>query len=245
MGVQADVSGLVGHWRTVAGSYDAANTRLRDLSGFGNHLPLVTGAPDFTVVRDGRTGMKMHGDAYFGGKNVLPAEFTMISVLWPNLLGTESFYPFYATRRTFANVNDPAWQTPTDTLGVTNLPTALRLRLFGGNATFGDNTFGFASAAYTSSAWRVITCVLDVADGYRKIRIDNGAWVINGPPTQQRNMLYNDEFYLGLFPGGTITTSGGQSLTSLQHIMYIGDVTQTDNSDYEALITALLANPAV
>lgn len=248
MSVQSNVPGLVAHWRTVTGGYNSSAERLTDYSGFGNHLYKLAGTPDFTQTKASYTGFKMHGDCYFGSDSTgtkqfqLPQAFTMICVLHTNLKSSEAFFPFYANRRTYASTNDPEWAAPTDAF-TDNAATALMVpRLLSTTARFGDLTFGSADASFTNNQWNVFTCVLDpFQNGLRKIIVNNGTPVSTTVTSQQRQMMFFDEFRLGHFAGGTITTSGGESLTATQFILYTGDATQEDG--FDALINALIADP--
>ena len=250
MSLQSNVEGLIAHWRTTTAGYNAASTRLEDQSGNGYHLPLETGTPDFTQTKDGHTGWKMHGDSYFSFNdrnghpaNPMPSRFTVVQVLHTNVNAGEQFYPFFMGYRAFAGTDDPTWETPTDTVeGTVN--RALRARLHGTNLTFGDNTFGIHTATFTSNQWNVFVYVWEPIGGFRKIGVNTHVLTDDGGgPTQQRNLLANDEMRLGIKAGlGTITTSGGESLTSLQTMVWSGDV--TDDPAFATLITALVADPS-
>jgi hypothetical protein len=246
--MQSDIPGLVGHWRTQARGYDSNQLRLTDLSGFSNHLPLVQGTPDFTQTKGGHTGWKMHGDAMFGRENILPPCFTFIIVEYPALNAGNTFYPLYATHRTYTDLGDPAWQSPTDSLTTTpptNGGTALMFRLAGTAALFGDLTFKSVSTTFTSGAWNVFSMVLQPQGGFRKLAINNGTPQVSAlpEPTLNRNLLFNAAFFLGLYPAAPITTSGGESNTCLQAMLYVGDLFLEQATAWGNLAAALMANP--
>lgn len=236
---------LVGSYRFTTAGYDAANTRLIDESGLGNHLPLISGTPDFTGSYSSKTAFKMRGTAYFGGPNILHPEcHTVIAVLHPNIATGENLRYAWASARVYG-LTDPAHESASQPFedGTSSeaqtYATYHRINENGGrcgNDGFGvDNTSG-----YSDAAWNVITSVWNGETSQAKHRFGTGAWA-TAALTQHRQVPMLEEMRLGYRPTALTTTSN--DLGCLRIDIYAGDFATENPTEYAARITALVATP--
>lgn len=238
---------LIGSYRFSTTGYDAANTRLIDESGLGNHLPLIAGTPDFTGSWSSKTGFKMYGTAYFGGPNLLaPDCWTAISVLHPNLNAGETLNYVWATGRNYA-LTDPAHQTAAqpfqDGTSSTAQFTAHRAQMRVTDGIAGVDIGGSVTASngLTVDAWNVVTDVWNGESSQVKKRWNTGTWA-SGAITQHYQVGMLEEMRIGYRPTA-LTTSGSYHLGCLRIDLYAGDFATENATEYAARVAALVATP--
>jgi len=237
---------LVGSYRFTAAGYDAANTRLIDESGMGNHLPLIAGSPDFTGSYDSKTAFKMFGTAYFGGPNILlPECWSAISVLHPNISGAETLNYIWGSGRYYA-YSDPGHLTASQPFeDGTSSPAQLyaqRGRISGtGGLTGTDINSVSTTTGYVSDDWNVVTDVWNGTTGVVKKRFGTAA-TATGTISQHYQLSMMEEIRLGYRPTA-LTTTGTYHLGCLRIDIYAGDITVDDPAGYAARVAALVATP--
>lgn len=237
---------LVGSYRFTTAGYDAANSRLIDESGLGNHLPLLSGTPDFTGVYNTKTAFKMFGTAYFGGPNILlPECWSAISVLHPNLSGAETLNYIWGTGRVYAYStpgHDSASQPFEDGTSTVAQIYAQRARITGtGGLTGTDSHSVSTTTGFVADSWNIVTDVWNGTTGSVKKRFGDSAWA-SGTIAQHYQLSMMEEMRLGYRPTA-ITTTGTNHLGCLRIDIYSGDITLDDPTAYAARITALKATP--
>lgn len=241
------MSHLIASYRLTSAGYDAANTRLLDESGNGNHLPLLAGTPDFTGSYSSKTCFKMHGTAYFGGANVmLPACWTAISVLHPKVLAGESLNYLWASGRVYA-ANDPGHQTPTqpfeDGTGTTAQFSANYCRVTDAGGATGMALAGCTvtqNTGFVSDAWNVVTDVWNGETSQVKKQWGTGGFA-SAAIAQHYQVGMLEEMRIGYRPSGL--TVAANHLGALRVDIYAGEYPIDDPAGYAARIAALTATP--
>jgi hypothetical protein len=231
---------LIGHWRTTAEGYDGEAAQLVDLSGNGNHLPKLAGAPTFGTY-GGHLGLQLRGDNYFGGKPMVqfwPSAFTLVMPVFVNGVGGT----FAFLQGDLRDNTDPDWENFAAGFGlgaVAQQSFRAQVGLFG-NAVIGNLGGGGVGFNYTDNAWNVMQFVCDPDASVCKARIGNAAWTVAQVPNGQYMLpyLFND-FRLGYrsanVPAGSFAMG--------QMMLYFGNAPADHAKDYTALISALVADP--
>lgn len=238
---------LIASYRFASAGYDAANTRLIDESGLGNHLPLLAGTPDFTGSWGGKTAFKMTGAAYFGGANLLhPEVWTAISVIHPKLAGSETLNYIWGTSRAYA-FSDHGHQSPTqpfeDGTSSTGQFIAHRARITDSGGSCGPDTGGLVttSTGLNIDAWNVVTDIWNGETSQVKKQW-NAAGFASGAILQHYQVGMMEEMRLGYRPTA-LTTTGTNHLGCLRIDIYAGDYALDDPTGYAARVAALMATP--
>lgn len=248
MSLASNAGTLVSHYRGAVAGYDATGTRLLDLSGNGAHLPLLAGTPAFGTYST-KPGLQLRGDTYFGPPIIdtvpvypFPTRYTQIAVLWANLNGIDNYSFVSGMQRDYANA-DPAWKTPTTNFE-SSAAAAFAIRLFisgNGFALRGGSANYQAITTYNSSAWNVVQFAVDPDASQYRMRVNAGAWIVGAIPAG-RQLVPMDDFRLGYKPT-VIDTTSGRDFALSQLITLNGDPANENSDAYNALISALVADP--
>lgn len=236
---------LIASYRLALAGYDAANTRLIDESGMGNHLPLLAGAPDFTGVYSAKTCFKMHGTAYFGGPSLLlPECWSAITVLHPKVLAGETLNYLWATGRNYAATDHghaAAAQPFEDGTGTPAQSTAQRARILETTGLTGTDLHNVTTGTgMVVDAWNVVSDVWNGETSQVKKRFGVAAWA-SAAIAQHYQVGMQEEMRIGYRPTGL--TVAGNHLGALRMDIYAGDISLDDPAGYAARVNALIANP--
>lgn len=236
---------LFGSYRMTAQGYDDGNDRLIDESGLGNHLPLLAGTPDFTGSYSSKTCFKMHGDAYFGGANLMhPEAWTVIMVVHPKVLAGETLNMLWASGRVYDATDHghtSASEPFEDGTSTTAQLTAHRVRMTSSLALVGhDYDSASTSTGLTLDAWNVLTAVWNGESSQVRARWGTSAWTTD-TITQHYQVGMMEEMRLGYRP--TALTTASNHLGVLRADIYVGDFTTDDPTAYAARIAALTTTP--
>lgn len=236
---------LFASYRMTAQGYDATNTRLIDESGLGNHLPLLSGTPDFTGSYSSKTAFKMHGSAYFGGANLLnPEAWTAIMVVHPKVLAGETLNMVWSSGRYYP-LTEHGHVTPSlpfeDGTSSTAQLTAHRIRMTDSVALVGhDYDSASTSTGLTLDAWNVLTAVWNGESSQVRARWGTSAWMTDAI-TQHYQVGMMEEMRIGYRP--TALTTASNHLGVLRIDIYSGDFTTDDPTAYAARVAALTTTP--
>lgn len=215
------MSKLIASWRTTSLGYDAANTRLLDESGNGNHLPLLGGTPDFTGSYGGVSGVwNMVGTAYFGRENLLQAScHTAILTLHPNLNAADTIRALWATGRFYPQNGDPGHQSPAlpfedGTFSGAQLDAPF-VQIEPTNCQFGNAYSNVRpGSGFTANAWNVLTYVWSGDTSQVKGRFGTGVWGTAAIAQHYQGLLL-EEMRLGYKPFNLTTTGNVNGTTTI------------------------------
>jgi hypothetical protein len=256
----SDIGRVNSDWLFQSGGYSTTLTRLTDRTGLGNHLVRTGAAPTF-VSQGGIEGMVMGvASTAFSCPAFLPAPLTFIAVTHALLDAADNIGLLKALPRSYGGqqaphaANDPAWESP-DALSVYEAAAKyLQVYLKGSDNTarilMRSNTGSTAeaSAAYTNSVWQVIQAVVDPVNLLLKIRVNKGSIAtaaVGGAnfPIYPSEIFYTDDRVTGTTTG--ITTTGGKHCTLARMGVFNGDLFTDALTELDALVDALILNPAI
>lgn len=236
--------GPIAHYKLDAEGWDAANARLADASGFGNHLGIVNAASPTYATRDGFQCIDFTNTYYFHGEWALPPLWSGVFVGCVNLPGVEgTCYPFATARNKTADNNHTDALTLTDAEFLTG--SYLRKALsWNTNAPRNYDGIGAVATApaWTAGAMNAVTFATTRSPHGLKIANGVGAAVFtafSGTQDKSSGSATGQFVRVGQLKGTLGALTAGNYVSGKRLYLFAGDV--FEHPDYASALAAEIA----